>query len=171
MTASAPNPEPLPRQAARPPGRPWAVTANALLLLLQAGGLVGLAVLTLRPVGLAWRTGGPLFSPEHLAQATGLTFAALAILALSAALGLFRISPGAWLIAVLVQGGTLALALAYYFSPPPLPPYVYVLMIYSLVMVLYLHQADVTVALRPHLAHPHEHEPPPSRRPPTATPL
>jgi hypothetical protein len=149
MTDPSSDPPPLPRQAPRPPGRPWAVTANALLLVGQAGGLLGLAALYLGPVGVTWRTDSPLFSPEHLAQATGLTLAVLAALALAAAVGLLRLLPGAWLIAVLVQGGTLALALAHYFGPPPQPPFVYLMMLYGLVMVLYLHQADVQAAVRP----------------------
>jgi hypothetical protein len=77
----------------------------------------------------------------------GSLFALLAALALASALGFLRMARGAWLLAVLVQGINLALALALYFGQRP--AYVYAMMVYSVFMVLYLHQADVQAAFRP----------------------
>ena len=138
--------EPRPRQAPRPPGRPWAVTANALLLVLEAGGLIGAAALYLGPLGTLWPVYDRFLTPEHMALITGLIFAVLATLALIAAVGLFRLLPGAWTVAVLVQGGDLLLALGIYVGRRP--AYVYLMMVYGLLMVLYLHQADVQTAFR-----------------------
>jgi hypothetical protein len=48
--------------------------------------------------------------------------------------------------AVLVQGGGLLTALWLYFGPRPM--YAYLIMLVGILMVLYLHQADVQSAFR-----------------------
>jgi hypothetical protein len=129
-----------------PPARPWPVTAVAWLLLLQTAGLVVLGALALDGPTRLWPLAlGPLSLPR-LAPLTGLLFAGLALLALAAALGFFRQSPGAWTSAVFVQGAMLLSALLLYFRGRP--GYVYGLMLSGIFMVLYLHQADVHAAFR-----------------------
>jgi hypothetical protein len=77
---------------------------------------------------------------------TGLVFGLLAVLALSAAVGFFRLAPAAWVSAVMVQGAGLLLALLLYFGGRP--SYVYLMMLAGIFMVIYLHQADVQAAFR-----------------------
>ena len=142
------NPRPPPPlcRIMPPMKRPWPVTAIAWLLLLQCAGLVGLGALALRPYLPNWSLALEQAAGLRLAPLSGLLFACLALLALTAAFGFFRQARGAWVSAVLVQGLTLLSALLLYFRGRP--AYVYVLMVYGLFMVLYLHQADVQAAFR-----------------------
>jgi hypothetical protein len=127
MTSS---PLPHPRTPTLPharPHRPWAVTVIGWLLLLEMAALVLLTFINLgHPVGVA--------------------FLALALLALVAAIGFGRVRRGGWVNAVLVQGGGLLTALLLYFGPRPM--YAYFVMLVGILMVLYLHQADVQSAFR-----------------------
>ncbi len=116
-----------PRSPSRPPRRPWAVSAITWLLLVE---LVGLLILAFANIG----------SPAALA------FVALALLALVATIGFVRLRRGGWVNAVLVQGGELAMALLLFFLSHA--AYSYIMMVYGILMVLYLHQADVQVAFR-----------------------
>ena len=116
-----------PRPSSHPPHRPWAVSAITWLLVVEVFGLVALAVVNL----------------ESLA---GPAFAALAVLALAATVGFVRLRRGGWVNAVLVQGGGLALALLVFFRWHA--SYAYAMMAYGILMVLYLHQADVQAAFR-----------------------
>ena len=109
------------------PARPWAVTAIGWLLLVEMAGLLFLAVV-------------------NLGRTAGVAFLALALLALAAAVGFARLRRGGWVNAVLVQGGELLIALGLFFGPRP--AYCYAMMIYGVLMVLYLHQADVQAAFR-----------------------
>lgn len=126
-----------------PPARPWAVTAIAWLLLLQAAGLV---LLALSALDQYWPAALDPFAALRLAPLSGLLLACIALLALSSAFGFFRMARGAWVSAVLVQGLTLGLALLLYFRDRP--AFIYLLMVYGIFMVLYLHQADVQAAFR-----------------------
>jgi hypothetical protein len=128
------------------PRRPWPVTANALLLLLGAAGFLFMAAALLRPLGMRWPLTPELWQAHRGGLVAGFAFVLLAMLALAATLGFVRVARGAWLLAVLVQGLNLGLALVLYFSGRP--TYVYVMMVYGIVMVLYLHQADVQAAFR-----------------------
>jgi len=109
------------------PHRPWAVAVLAWLLLLEMAALLLLAFL-------------------NLGQPVALAFLALAVLALAAALGFARLRRGGWVNAVLVQGGGLLTALWLYFGPRPM--FAYPMMLVGILMVLYLHQADVQSAFR-----------------------
>ncbi len=137
-------------QRVRRPRRPWTVTANALLLLLEAAGFMGASGLFLGPLGTHWlvtpRDWGPSWDASRAAVAAGLVFGLLAVLALAAAVGLLRLSHGAWLTAVMLQGVELLIALVLYFGRRP--AYAYVMMLYGVFMVLYLHQAEVQAAFR-----------------------
>jgi hypothetical protein len=129
------------------PKRPWAVTANALLLLLETAGFGTLSALYLRPLGLHWPFTPEQWEAQRAEVVLGFLFVLLAMLALAAAVGFLRVARGAWLLAVLVQGITLALALVLYFEGRP--AYVYLIMLVPVVMVLYLHQDDVQAAFHP----------------------
>jgi hypothetical protein len=131
------------RRASRP-RRPWAVSAIALLLVLEAAGFLGMAALYLGPQGTQRVLTPELWGADRIAMLTGLVFALLAALALLAAVGFLRLARGAWTTAVMVQGANLFIALVLYFGGRP--AYVYVMMVYGLLMVLYLHQADVRAA-------------------------
>ena len=127
--------------------RPWPVTANALLLLLGGLGFVVMAAMFLGPLGVSWPFTPELWEAHRDEVVLGFMFGLLAALALAAALGFLRVARGAWLLAVLVQGVDLTLALLLYFDNRT--AYVYGLMVYGILMVLYLHQADVQAAFRP----------------------
>jgi len=128
LMTNSPHPQPLtPTLPHTPSHRPWAVIAIGWLLLLEMAGLLLLAFINLgHPIGVA--------------------FLALALLALAAAIGFARVRRGGWVNAVLVQGGGLLAALVLYYGPRPM--YAYVVMLICIVMVLYLHQADVQSAFR-----------------------
>ena len=130
---------PPPAPAALPPSRrspthphtsshrPWAVAALSWLLLIETTTLLLLAFI-------------------NLGQPLAVAFLALAILALFAVLGFIWVRRGGWVNAVLVQGAGLLLALWLYFGPRP--AYCYLMMLAGILMVLYLHQADVQAAFR-----------------------
>ncbi len=107
--------------------RPWAVSAIALLLVVEMLGLLLLALV-------------------YIHRLAAVACVALALLALAAAVGFVRLRRGGWVNAVLVQGGELALALILYFRFQAM--YSYPMMLYGVLMVLYLHQADVQAAFR-----------------------
>jgi hypothetical protein len=122
------------------------VSANAWLLGLEAAGFIALGALYLGPLGAAWPLTPEAWQAERLAVLTGVIFSLLAVMALSAAVGFFRLVPAAWVSAVTVQGANLLLALVLYFSGRP--GYVYGMMLAGIFMVVYLHQADVQAAFR-----------------------
>jgi len=107
--------------------RPWAVTAIGWLLLIETAGLLALTVV-------------------NFPNAVAVAGAALAALGLAAAIGFARLRRGGWVNAVLLQGGGLALALLLYFRARV--AYSYPMMLFGVLMVLYLHQADVQAAFR-----------------------
>jgi hypothetical protein len=117
-----------------------------LLLLAQAAAMIGLSTTYLSP------TAAPVgWSRIFIGGLTVL----VALLALSAAVGFFRLRPGAWPGAMLVQALTLFMAQVVYFRERPHTKlhYIYLLMLYAVFMVVYLHQADVLAALRPRTEH------------------
>jgi len=136
--------EPRPQGARRPPGRsegrPWPVKALTLLLVAQGVGLVVLG----------------LFSVDHTAgvwailvdQSFYATLPPLGVLALVAAAGFLRLRPGAWVMAMLVQGLSLLVALVFYFRYRPQDLLIYGMMVYALIMVLYLNYAEVPAVFR-----------------------
>jgi len=141
---------PPPRRRSVRERRPWAVTVIACLLLLEAAGFLALSASYLGPLGPRWPLPQPPVFNERSATLSGLVFAVLALGALAGSLGFFRLRRGGWVSAVFVQGAGLLLALVLYFRgrPAHIPPYVYVMMLAGILMVLYLHQADVQAAFR-----------------------
>ena len=73
-------------------------------------------------------------------------FIPLSLLAILAAISFLRLWRNAWTNAMLLQGFTLLIALILYFTGKPF--YVYILMLYSIFMVLYLNHYEVQVAFR-----------------------
>jgi magnesium-transporting ATPase (P-type) len=138
----------------KPRKRPWSVTAVGLLLLLQAVGLFGLGAIHFAIVYLVdlWAPLSALSAEELLLGVVNqvvmsIVFIPLSLLAIMAAIGFLRLWRNAWTNAMLLQGLTLFIALLLYFGGKPW--YVYILMLYSIFMVLYLNYHDVRMAFRP----------------------
>ena len=134
--------------------RPWPVTAVGLLLLLQAVMLFGLGAIYFVAVYLLDAFGHVLeLSAEELllgmaeSVVMSIIFIPLSLLAILAAIGFLRLWRSAWTNAMLLQGLTLLIALILYFTGKPF--YVYILMLYSIFLVLYLNYYDVQMAFRP----------------------
>lgn len=132
------------------PVRPWPVTAVGFLLMLQAVGLFGIGlfcVLTVNSLAILARilemTTGELISATMHNSLVGMVYLPLSILGVVAAVGMWRLWSAAWLNAMLVQGLSLAVALVLYVGPRP--AYVYVVMIYSTIVVVYLYHADIRI--------------------------
>lgn len=143
--------------------RSWPVRANALLLVLQAAGLVGICVYNVYQTD--WQqqqielyTEGPLSleinvetteAAEHAVVIVS-TLGPPAVLAVLAALGfvfLFRVG---WMLAMMVQAITLLACLLLYSDWEPVsgwePVFIYPVMLYCIVMALYLNSSDVRAA-------------------------
>ena len=142
--------EPMPETARR--SQP--VTMAGLLLLTQALGLlaVGPILTTLFGQSEASAQAFELLSVGRsfsLSQGVGtsILFMPLSLPALLAGIGLLRLRPSAWTMAMLTQGLTLTMALVIYSRDQPI--YIYPLMIYSIVAVLHLNYNDLQVAFRP----------------------
>jgi hypothetical protein len=129
--------------------KPWPVSVLSLLLLLQAGGFFDL--------GLFFVTSGlgltrSLMMEALLAEpintlAEGVVFIPLSMLALLAAVGFARLWRTAWLLAMLLQGLSLLTTLVLYFNQQP--GYVYIIMLYSILMVIYLNYFEVYATFQP----------------------
>lgn len=135
---------------AESPVRPWPVTAVGFLLMLQAVGLFGIGlfyVLTVDSLTVLARilemTAGELISAATHNSLVGMVYLPLSVLGVVAAVGMWRLWSAAWLNAMLVQGSSLAVALVLYAGPRP--AYVYVVMIYSTIVVVYLYHADIRI--------------------------
>jgi lysylphosphatidylglycerol synthetase-like protein (DUF2156 family) len=130
-----------------PRTRPWAVTASALLLLLQGVSFFVFGLFHFRELNLDWGqpVGVLIFQLLHNLF-PGAVFAPLALLALWASIGLMRLWRRAWLDAMLVQGLSLLLALIIYFNQEQ--AFDYVIMIYGIFMVVYLHTPDIELTFR-----------------------
>jgi hypothetical protein len=79
--------------------------------------------------------------------AGGFVFLPLGLLALLAGIGFLRLWRTAWLMAMLLQGLSLVTALVLYFNHKPV--YVYVLMVYSILIVVYLNYSEVYATFQP----------------------
>lgn len=120
--------------------RPWPVKALTWLLGLEAQLLALGAFFNLQ--GAERLT---VILIEHPFYAA---FVPLSILALIATIGFFRPRPGAWVVAMLVQGLMLFMALVRYFGDGPRDTVMYVMLVYGVAMVLYLNYADVPLVFR-----------------------
>jgi hypothetical protein len=122
--------------------RPWAVKALTILLFIQAAGMLAASVYNFLTLDLD-TAGLPVSWLALITSllANSMIFAALALLALLASLAFFGLWRSGWLVAMLAQGLTLAVALILYFRGHY--GYVYLVMLYAIFMVLYLHHPDV----------------------------
>jgi hypothetical protein len=130
------------------------VKAVGLLLLLQAVGLFALGAIHFAVVYLVdlWTPLSALRAEELLLGVANkvvmsIIFIPLSLLAIMAAVGFLRLWRNAWTNAMLLQGLTLLIALILHFTAKPF--YVYILMLYSIFMVLYLNYYHVRMAFRP----------------------
>ena len=130
------------------------VTMAGLLLLTQSLGLLAFGPILTTLYGQADASAqafellsvGRSYSLSH-GVGTSMLFMPLSLPALVAGIGLLRLRPSAWTLAMLTQGLSLTLALAIYSRDKPI--YIYPLMIYGIVAVLYLNYNDVQVAFQP----------------------
>ena len=120
--------------------RPWPVKMLTWLLIIQG---IGLLLIGLFNVELETGLQRILVESSFFAS-----LPALGILALVAAAGFFRPRPGAWVMAMLVQGLTLLITLLFYFRYRSENLFLYAIMVYSIIMVLYLNYAQVPLVFR-----------------------
>lgn len=120
--------------------RPWPVKMLTWLLFFQG---IGLLLIGLLQVDLHNALQQILVESSFFA-----TLPPLGVLALVAAVGFFHPRPGAWVMAMLVQGLTLLVTLGFYFRYHTDDFFLYAIMGYAVVMVLYLNYAQVPVVFR-----------------------
>lgn len=121
--------------------RPWPVTVLGMLLVGQAVGLLIIALLNLVGPIFTWAMLVEAATTDDLAALVGLLLAGLACFAALSGLGFWRMWGHAWLHAMLLQGFCLLFALILYFWQKP--GFVYLIMAYSIFMVLYLNYYEV----------------------------
>lgn len=146
--AGTPLTKPVPAASTTQP-RSGPVTVLGLLLLLQAVSLfdLGLFFFT-RGLGLRRSLIVERLITEPInALAMGIILIPLALLALLAAISFFRLWRAAWIMAMLTQGLSLFTALLLYFNQRP--GYVYVIMLYSIFLVIYLNTAEISTSFEP----------------------
>jgi hypothetical protein len=120
------------------------VTILGLLLLGQAAGLLLIAVYHLVGPHVTWDVLVEAAAARDQASVIGLVLVCLASLAGMTAIGFWRMWRQAWLQAMLLQALCLALALILYYWQKP--GFVYLLMAFSIFMVLYLNYYEVRAA-------------------------
>jgi hypothetical protein len=120
---------------ARKPKReiPWSITANVRLLGLQGLGFLFLAFFTAPPPPIPAHRFDELWLPA--------LFILFSLLSVMAALGLLRLRPLAWDVAMLVEGAALLLAIALYIGARPI--YVFPIMLVCIIVVLNLNQPEL----------------------------
>ncbi len=122
------------------------VRAIALMLLLEAIGLVGLGVYEFLQVD--WTRVNPqALSRPVVEVAAFVLFIPPAVLSLVSALNFLLLRRRGWLLAALAQGLSLAACLWLYSEFGPV--YVYPIMGYCVLMVLYLNSHDVRLVFHP----------------------
>lgn len=119
---------------------PWPVKVLTGMLAVQGAGLLAVGLLYID------RTNG--WHSILVNSAFYATLVPLGLLALLAAVGFFRLSRGAWVMAMLVQGLNLLIALFYYFTRDPDSLFLFAMMLYAIIMVVYLNYAEVPAAFR-----------------------
>jgi hypothetical protein len=137
----------------RPVPRPyrWPVRAVSVLLVVQAIGLVGVIVYFAFSIDWGARDAADLIK-SRAAQDTAIfitLFTGVVVAAFLTATSAFLRWPGAWLVAMGLQGLILAYCLDIYFftvSHLRASMFIYLIMLYSIIMVLYLNTTDVRLA-------------------------
>ena len=136
-----------PEKSKRKKQRTWPVGWTSLLLLLQSLSLGALAYHDI-PFRYTWpaRT---LYQVTELIELffSATLYAVLAVVTLLTAVAFFRLARSAWLMALGVQGVVLSIALVLYTHSRP--PYLYLLMVFSIYMVINLHYYEVQLPFQP----------------------
>ena len=127
--------------------RPWPVKILTLLFVVQALGLIGLAVFNLDQTAIPQEAE---FSQILIIILTSLNqtlaFGTLSLLAILAGFGFLGLWKTGWLTGMLLQGLVLLVAIGLYLRGGPI--YVFGLMSYSILMIVYLHHPDVQQAFQ-----------------------
>lgn len=112
---------------------PWPIKVNVRLLALQGLGFLFLASFTAPPAPIPAHKLDELWQPA--------LFMIFSLLSILAAMGLLKLRPLAWDIAMLVEGAALLLALALYIGERPI--YVFPIMLICVIVVLNLNQSEL----------------------------
>lgn len=123
--------------------RTWSIKVISLLLFIQAIGLITLAV-----INIDWSA---VFLDIIQDSAYFVLLLPLGLLALINTGGFIFLNRWAWILAMLVQGICLALTLIVYFFSQPAPadnPFLFAILLYSVVTVIYLNYAEVPALFR-----------------------
>lgn len=125
----------------KPKRRSWPVTILALFLAIQGIALFGLATyhINLADFSLVLSPFDLIF--EHPNEFMGISYGALGALGLFASISFLNLWKFAWILAILQQFITLAVAIALYFQGKPF--FIFPMMIYGIMMVIYLNYSDV----------------------------
>lgn len=129
-----------------PPKRTWPLSALAMFLLIQAVGFYTIGIYHLSQVG--WREDISLRNVAiHLPVGLrGLAFFGLALLALFAAAGFFRLWSNAWVVGMLTQGLSLVMGISLYFRERP--NYLYLILVFGIFMVTYMNFIEVPTDIK-----------------------
>ena len=151
MFTSMTNPV-TPQPTVLPRVRQWQIHAVSLLLLLQAIGILGISLYLFSRVDWDLEWSDVTLSATALEIASFLFFfVPLAVMLIFAAIGFFFLWRAAWLMAMIEQGLSLFGCLAIYFtfeSALNNSNFIYLLMFYSILMVLYLNNNDVRISFQ-----------------------
>lgn len=120
--------------------RPWPVKALTWLLFVQ-----GVALVFIGLVNVDLQAG---FEQIVVETSFFASLPPLGVLALVAAISFLSPRPGAWMVAMLVQGLNLLVALLFYFRYRSDNFFLYAMMVYAIVMVVYLNYAQVPAVFR-----------------------
>jgi len=124
--------------------RNWPVLVLGLLLLFQGFSMFFIGGLYTLFIELDWEITAEDYLINIPLGLRGGVYIALGILAILAATGFFRLWPGAWMNAVMVQGTSLLIALFLYFHEKPF--YIFLIMVFNIFMVIYLNYSEVKEA-------------------------
>lgn len=134
-----------PLLGARGVARSWSVRVIAVLLLLQAIGLVSVSLSKSTQINWQQAIRSESLSAQALEAAViSSMFIPLAVLAVIAALGMLWVFRIGWLLAMIAQALILLDCLALYFQQKP--GFVYPIMLSGVILVLYLNSFDVRLA-------------------------
>jgi hypothetical protein len=143
---------PLSRLRRRASTRLWPIRAISLLLLIQTIGLFSISLYLFSRIDWESEFNDVALSVAALETISFIGFfVPVAALMLFAAIGFFFLWRVAWLIAMITQGSSLFGALSIYFtftSELSEANFIYLIMLYSIVLVLYLNTNDVRITFQ-----------------------